>query len=63
MSLGWTVSTLGLGGWFGALVNGYLCDRFSRRWTLFVAGLVCLLGTGLTTGAQSTAYMVDNPTI
>ncbi|KAJ7348946.1 hexose transport-related protein [Mycena albidolilacea] len=54
---GWSVSTLGLGGWAGALANGYLCDTISRRWTLLVGSIVCLLGTGLTTGAQSAAYM------
>ncbi|KAF9266137.1 general substrate transporter [Marasmius fiardii PR-910] len=54
---GWSVSTLGLGGWFGALINGYLCDMISRRWTLFVGALICCLGTGLTTGAQGPEWM------
>ncbi|KAJ7778704.1 hexose transport-related protein [Mycena maculata] len=54
---GWSVSTLGLGGWAGALANGYLCDTISRRWTLFVGSMVCLLGTALTTGAQDAAWM------
>ncbi|KAJ7491114.1 hexose transport-related protein [Mycena latifolia] len=54
---GWSVSTLGLGGWAGALSNGYLCDTISRRWTLFVGSMVCLLGTALTTGAQNAAWM------
>ncbi|CAK5279221.1 unnamed protein product [Mycena citricolor] len=55
---GWSVSTLGLGGWAGALSNGYLCDRLSRRWTLLVGAFICLLGTALTTGAQNVAWMV-----
>jgi hypothetical protein len=58
---GWTVSTLGLGGWFGSLLNGYLCDLLSRRWTLFFGGIMCLLGTALTTGAQSPIYFVSYP--
>ncbi|KAJ7272862.1 hexose transport-related protein [Mycena rebaudengoi] len=54
---GWSVSTLGLGGWAGALSNGYICDIISRRWTLFVGAIICLLGTALTTGAQNAAWM------
>ncbi|KAF7359152.1 Hexose transport-related protein [Mycena sanguinolenta] len=54
---GWSVSTLGLGGWAGALANGYLCDTLSRRWTLLIGSIICLLGTGLTTGAQNSAFM------
>ncbi|KAL0568326.1 hypothetical protein V5O48_013660 [Marasmius crinis-equi] len=54
---GWSVSTLGAGGWFGALINGYLCDLISRRWTLLVGALICCLGTGLTAGAQGPAWM------
>lgn len=51
--------TLGLGGWFGALINGYLCDMISRRWTLLVGALICCLGTGLTAGAQGPEWMVS----
>ncbi|KAJ7221572.1 hexose transport-related protein [Mycena pura] len=54
---GWSVSTLGLGGWVGALSNGYLCDTISRRWTLFVGAMICLLGAALTTGAQNATWM------
>ncbi|KAJ7758265.1 general substrate transporter [Mycena metata] len=53
---GWSVLTLSLGGWAGALSNGYLCDTISRRWTL-VGPLICCLGTALTTGAQNAAWM------
>lgn len=51
-------STLGLGGWFGALINGYFCDLFSRRWTLTIGAIICLAGTAVTTGAQNPSYMV-----
>ncbi|KAJ7611668.1 hexose transport-related protein [Roridomyces roridus] len=54
---GWSVSTLALGGWIGALSNGYFCDVLSRRWTLFLGSIICLLGTGLTTGARNAAMM------
>ncbi|KAJ7584029.1 hexose transport-related protein [Mycena floridula] len=54
---GWSVSILGLGGWAGALSNGYLCDIISRRWTLLLGALICLLGTALTTGAQGASWM------
>ncbi|KAF5371317.1 hypothetical protein D9758_004206 [Tetrapyrgos nigripes] len=54
---GWSVSTLGAGGWAGALSNGYLCDIISRRWTLLLGALICCLGTGLTAGAQNAAMM------
>lgn len=42
---GWTVSTLGVGGWFGALLNGYLCDVLSRRWAMAFGAVICLAGT------------------
>jgi len=48
---GWTVAILGLGGWVGSLINGYCCDRFSRRWSIFGGALVCLIGTILTAAA------------
>ncbi|ORX34317.1 hexose transport-related protein [Kockovaella imperatae] len=54
---GWTVAVLGLGGWFGSLVNGYCCDRFSRRWSILGGALVCLLGAALTAGAMNPAMI------
>lgn len=48
---GWTVAILGLGGWVGSLVNGYCCDRFSRRWAILGGAIICLLGTILTAAA------------
>jgi predicted MFS family arabinose efflux permease len=47
-------SVLGLGGWVGALINGYCCDRFSRRWSILGGAIMCLLGAVLTTGAVNT---------
>ncbi|ORY53992.1 hexose transport-related protein [Leucosporidium creatinivorum] len=53
---GWSVSLLGIGGWVGSLINGYTCDVLSRRWALFVGGIICLMGTAFTTAAQSPAW-------
>lgn len=36
---GWLVAILELGAWFGVLWTGYLCDKFSRRFTI-VIGMV-----------------------
>ncbi|KAL1406129.1 hypothetical protein Q8F55_007812 [Vanrija albida] len=50
---GWTVAILGLGGWVGALINGYCCDRFSRRWSILGGAIVCLVGAILTAAAEN----------
>ena len=50
---GWLVSALELGAWAGALFNGYLSDRISRKYSMMVAVLIFTLGTGLQTGAQN----------
>jgi sugar porter (SP) family MFS transporter len=42
---GWMVSVLTLGAMCGALVNGPVCDRFSRRWSLLYANVVFLVGS------------------
>ncbi|KAG9658835.1 sugar transporter, partial [Aureobasidium melanogenum] len=54
---GWLVASLELGAWFGALLNGWLCDKISRKYSMLVAVIVFTLGTGLQTGAQSSAYL------
>ncbi|KAH0041131.1 sugar transporter, partial [Aureobasidium melanogenum] len=54
---GWLVASLELGAWFGALFNGWLCDKISRKYSMLVAVIVFTLGTGLQTGAQSSAYL------
>jgi MFS family permease len=46
-------SILGLGGWVGSLINGYCCDRYSRRWSILGGAIVCLLGAILTTAAHN----------
>ncbi|MCJ1301208.1 hypothetical protein MMC08_004007 [Hypocenomyce scalaris] len=54
---GWLVSALELGAWGGALFNGYLSDRISRKYSMMVAVLIFTLGTGLQTGAQNPGYL------
>lgn len=54
---GWLVSALELGAWAGALFNGYLADRISRKYSMLVAVIVFTLGTGLQTGAQNPAML------
>lgn len=39
---GWLVAILELGAWFGVLWTGYLCDKFSRKYTI-VIGMLLLL--------------------
>lgn len=54
---GWLVSALELGAWAGALFNGYLADRISRKYSMLVAVVIFTLGTGLQTGAQNPAML------
>lgn len=37
---GWVVSVLQLGAWLGALINGPLADKISRKYSLTVAAFV-----------------------
>ncbi|KAL2852036.1 general substrate transporter [Aspergillus pseudoustus] len=53
---GWLVSALELGAWAGALFNGYLADRISRKYSMMVAVIIFTLGSGLQAGAQTPAY-------
>ncbi|KAJ6155549.1 hypothetical protein N7470_006115 [Penicillium chermesinum] len=53
---GWLVSALELGAWLGALINGILADRISRKYAMMVAVVIFTLGTGLQAGAQNPAY-------
>lgn len=53
---GWLVSALELGAWAGALFNGYLADRISRKYSMMVAVVVFTLGSGLQAGAQKPSY-------
>ncbi|KAI7152230.1 putative MFS monosaccharide transporter [Hortaea werneckii] len=51
---GWMVSVLTLGAMFGALINGPICDRFSRRSSLLYATIVFNVGSIL----QAAAYNI-----
>ncbi|KAL4773539.1 general substrate transporter [Aspergillus nidulans var. acristatus] len=53
---GWLVSALELGAWAGALFNGYLADKVSRKYSMMVAVVIFTLGSGLQAGAQTPAY-------
>ncbi|KAF9889719.1 hypothetical protein FE257_007025 [Aspergillus nanangensis] len=42
---GWMVSVLTLGAMFGALANGPIADRLSRRWSILLANVLFLIGS------------------
>jgi MFS family permease len=50
---GWMVSVLTLGAMFGALINGPICDKFSRRWSLLYANIVFLIGSIIQAAGQN----------
>ena len=54
---GWLVSALELGAWAGALFNGWLSDKISRKYSMMTAVIIFTLGTGLQTGAQNPAML------
>jgi len=54
---GWLVSALELGAWGGALFNGYLSDKISRKYSMMVAVIVFTLGTSLQAAAQNPAML------
>ncbi|TKA61164.1 hypothetical protein B0A55_12058, partial [Friedmanniomyces simplex] len=54
---GWLVSALELGAWGGALFNGYLADKISRKYSMLVAVIVFTLGTCLQAAAQNPAML------
>ena len=54
---GWLVSALELGAWAGALFNGYLADKISRKYSMMVAVFIFTLGTCLQSGAQNPAML------
>ncbi|KAJ5833781.1 Major facilitator superfamily domain general substrate transporter [Penicillium riverlandense] len=60
---GWLVSALELGAWAGALINGVLADRISRKYAMMVAVVIFTLGTGLQAGAQTPAYFFSGRVI
>ncbi|KAI4717472.1 general substrate transporter [Aureobasidium sp. EXF-10727] len=54
---GWVVAILQLGAWLGALINGPLADRISRRYSITVAAFLFTAGSALCGGAQSVGYL------
>ncbi|KAH7001016.1 sugar transporter [Ilyonectria destructans] len=42
---GWMVAVLTLGAMFGALANGPIADRLSRRWSILLANIIFLIGS------------------
>lgn len=48
------VSILTLGAMFGALINGPIADRFSRRWSILYANLLFLVGSAIQAGSINT---------
>ncbi|KAJ8133442.1 hypothetical protein O1611_g191 [Lasiodiplodia mahajangana] len=50
---GWLVSVLTLGALFGALTNGPIADRISRRWSILLANIVFLIGSIIQASAFS----------
>ncbi|KAI5820078.1 general substrate transporter [Pyronema omphalodes] len=54
---GWIVSVLQLGAWFGALCNGPIAQKFSRRYSMMISVVLFCFGSSLQAGSQSEAYI------
>ncbi|KAI5257947.1 general substrate transporter [Aureobasidium subglaciale] len=54
---GWVVAILQLGAWLGALINGPLADKISRKYSITVAAFLFTVGSALCGGAQSVGYL------
>lgn len=54
---GWLVSALELGAWAGALFNGWLAEKISRKYSMMVAVIIFTIGTGLQCGAYKSAEL------
>ncbi|MDF1760245.1 MAG: sugar porter family MFS transporter [Coxiellaceae bacterium] len=52
------VGSVVLGALFGALVSGYVADRYGRRTMLIVASILFLIGTGLSTFATNLPILI-----
>lgn len=51
------VAVLTLGAMFGALANGPISDRYSRRWSLLMANIVFLIGSVIQAAAVNIAMI------
>lgn len=54
---GWIVSVLQLGACLGALCNGPIAQKFSRRYSMIIAVVVFCFGSALQAGARNEAYI------
>ncbi|KAJ5741360.1 hypothetical protein N7533_010769 [Penicillium manginii] len=54
---GLMTAVLELGAFIGAMNQGWLADKISRKWSIFVAGVIFMIGGALQTGAASFAML------
>lgn len=54
---GWIVSILQLGAWVGALSNGWVAAKFSRKYSMMIAVVIFCVGSALQAGAQNVGYI------
>ncbi|KAL4966921.1 sugar porter family MFS transporter [Aspergillus stella-maris] len=54
---GLMTAILELGAFLGAMNQGWIADKISRKWSIFTAGLVFIVGGALQTGAVSFAML------
>ncbi|KAE8423568.1 general substrate transporter [Aspergillus pseudocaelatus] len=54
---GLMTAVLELGAFLGAMNQGWIADKISRKWSIFVAGVIFLVGAALQTGAVSFAML------
>lgn len=54
---GWIVGILQLGAWVGALMNGPIAQKFSRKYSMIIAVALFSFGSALQAGAQSEGYI------
>ncbi|KAK0469646.1 major facilitator superfamily domain-containing protein [Desarmillaria tabescens] len=52
---GWLVAILELGAWVGVLMSGYLADKLSRKFTIFLATVVFCAGVIIQTAAKESS--------
>lgn len=54
---GWVVGVLQLGAWAGALSNGPIAQKYSRRYSIMIAVTIFLLGASLQAGSPSESFI------